>query len=215
MLMKTWMGVDESGKGDYFGYLVIAGAVVDEQKAKKLEEIGVKDSKRLTDERVKKLATVVKKVCVYSIVTISPGKYNELYKKKELSNLNKILAWGHARVIENLLQKHAVDYVIVDKFTEKSTLRDALMENGRKAKIIQEIRAERDVAVAAASILARAEFLRTLRSLSLEIGYKLPKGATHVEDAARAVLEKHDPGVLSQIAKVNFKITKRIMEKIK
>src|SRR3989338_8500741 len=152
-----WMGVDESGKGDYFGYLVIAAVIADDAAAAKLKELGVKDSKALSDSVVNKLATKIKKTCKFDIVRISPEKYNSLYKK--FRSLNKMLAWGHARVIENMLQKTQVDLVVTDKFGEESFLKKTLFENGRKAKIIQKIRAESDPAVAAASVLGRAGFL--------------------------------------------------------
>jgi ribonuclease HIII len=111
-----------------------------------------------------------------------------------------------------LLKKTKPDFVIADKFADSAVLKKALFENGKKTKLIQKIRAEDDIAVAAASILARAEFLRTLRALSLEVGYKLPKGATHVEDAAKALVEKHGVKILDFIAKKHFKITKRVLE---
>ncbi len=215
MISKTHIGVDESGKGDYFGYLVIAGVLVDDETEKKLRALGVKDSKKLLDFSALKLATQIKKICKYDVVKISPEKYNQLYKKFGPKGLNKLLAWGHARVIENLLGKNHCDYVITDKFGEERFLKDALMENGKKAKIIQMIRAESDIAVAAASILARAEFLKTLKKLSLEVDYKLPKGATHVEDAAKIMIERHGEEILTMIAKMHFKITKRILTKEK
>ena len=206
-----WIGIDEAGKGDYFGYLVIAGEVADDDAATKLREIGVKDSKMLSDTAVAKLATKIKKACRHDIVRISPEKYNSLYKK--FQSLNKMLAWGHARAIENLLQKNEVDFVVTDKFGEEKFLRNMLFERGKKAKIIQKIRAESDPAVAAASVLARAEFLRTLKMLSLEIGFSLPKGATHVEESAKHLVKKYDESVLDFVAKKHFKTTKRVLEK--
>lgn len=206
-----WMGVDESGKGDYFGYLVVAAVIADDVTAAKLRELGVKDSKVLSDSAAARLATKIKKICKFDIVRISPEKYNSLYKK--FRSLNKMLAWGHARVIENMLQKNRVDFVVTDKFGEESFLKKTLFENGRKAKIIQKIRAESDPAVAAASVLARAEFLRTLKMLSLEIGFSLPKGATHVEESAKHLVKKYDESVLDFVAKKHFKTTKRVLEK--
>ena len=126
-IMK-WIGVDEAGKGDYFGYLVIGGVLVDDESVKKLKEIGVKDSKLLSDSSVSKMAVKVKRICKHDIIRVSPEKYNLLYKK--FKNLNKLLAWGHARVIENLLQKHAADHVITDKFGDEKFLKEALFERG-------------------------------------------------------------------------------------
>jgi len=211
--MTSRIGVDESGKGDYFGYLVIAGVIVDEEKEKKLHALGVKDSKKLSDFQDIRLATQIKKICKHNIVKISPERYNQLYKKFGPKGLNKLLAWGHARVIENLLEKNNCDYVITDKFGEERFLKKALMEHGKRIKIIQRVRAESDIAVAAASVLARAEFLRTLKRISLEVGYRLPKGATHVEDVAKELVDRYTEKILPMIAKMHFKITKKILKK--
>ncbi len=211
--MVKWIGVDESGKGDYFGFLVIAGVIVDKEKEKKLREIGVKDSKNMMDSTVMRTATKIKKQCKWEVIRISPEKYNILHKK--FKNLNKLLAWGHARTIENLVKKEKVDFIMVDKFADEKVLKSMLFEHSKKIRLEQKVRAERDMAVAAASILARAEFLRTLKALSLEVGYKLPKGATHVEDTAKALLKKYDDKILDYVAKKHFKTTKKVMEKKK
>lgn len=208
--MAGHIGVDEAGKGDYFGYLVVAGVFADDETEKRLRDIGVKDSKSLSDFAVKKLAALIKKICAYDIVKISPEKYNTLYKK--FSSLNLLLAWGHARVIENMLGKVQTDIAISDKFGDESLIKNALMEKGRKIKLVQKINGERDMAVAAASILARDEFLKTLRALGREVGTVLPKGATHVEDAAKELVKQHGADVLNFVAKTHFKITKRVLE---
>src|SRR3989344_695475 len=207
------IGTDEAGKGDYFGYLVAAAVFVDAAAEKKLAAFKVKDSKMLSDMAVMKTATYVKKICKYEIVKISPEKYNALQKK--FKNLNKILAWAHARAIENLLEKikETPEEIIIDKFGDEKYMKNAMMENGKKIKLVQKIRAESDMAVAAASILARAEFLKTLRQLSLMVGYKLPKGATHTEEAAKELVKKYGPEVLEGIAKLHFKTTKKVLKK--
>ena len=210
---NSHIGVDESGKGDYFGYLVAAGVLSDDESEKKLRQLGVKDSKKLLDAAALKMAVQVKKVCRYEIVKISPEKYNSLYKKFGPKGLNKLLAWCHARVIENILEKNECDYVITDKFGDERFLKDALMEKGKKIKVVQMVRAESDIAVAAASVLARAEFLKTLKKLSLEVGYKLPKGSTDVETAAKIMVERYGEKILPMIAKTHFKITKRVLKK--
>ena len=208
-----WAGVDEAGKGDYFGYLVVAGVLVDEEKEQKLRELGVKDSKILSDSSVTRLASRIKHICRHEIVRISPEKYNTLYKK--FKSLNKLLAWGHSRVIENLLQKNDIDLIITDKFGDENFLRETLFDKGKKAKIEQRVRAESDIAVAAASILARAEFLRTLKKLSMDIGFSLPKGATHVEEPAKELVHNHGEQILDFLAKKHFKTTKRVLGKEK
>lgn len=205
------IGVDESGKGDYFGYLVVAAVCVDEASENRLKALRIRDSKLLLDSTTLKLAGTIKKLCRHDIVKISPEKYNSLYGK--FKNLNKILAWAHARSIENILSDVSTDFVVVDKFADEKVLNAALMEKGRKARIVQMVRAESDIAVAAASVLARAEFLRTLRGLSREVGHVLPKGATHVEDAARYIVKNYGEEGLSKLAKMNFRTTKRILKK--
>ena len=205
------IGVDEAGKGDYLGYLVVAAVCVEEEESK-LKALGVKDSKKLLDSKVAELARAIKIICKYDIVKISPEKYNQLYKKFAPRGLNKLLAWGHARAIENLLSKVQCDLVITDKFGDESFVNEALMEKGRKATIEQRINGESDIAVAAASILARDEFLKTLRALGMEIGFVLPKGATHVEEAAKQLVKKYGETILDYVAKRHFKTTKRVLK---
>ena len=203
------IGVDEAGKGDYFGYLVVAAVYVDDEAEKKLRALRVKDSKLLLDSPATKLAAEIRKTCLYDIVKISPEKYNLLYKK--FKNLNKMLAWGHAKAIENLLPKTKAEYVITDKFGDEKFLKDALMEKGKAIRVDQVVKAESDIAVAAASVLARAEFLRTLRVLSREVGHVLPKGSTHVQDAGKFILKNYGEEGLSKLAKMHFRITKKLL----
>jgi ribonuclease HIII len=207
--MAPRIGVDEAGKGDYFGYLVVAAVYVDDNTGTKLKDLGVKDSKMLPDLTIQKLSKEIK--CPHEIVKISPEKYNELYKK--FKSLNKLLAWAHARAIENLLKKTKPEFVVTDKFADAHVLRKALFKNGKKIKVVQRIHAEDDIAVAAASVLARNEFLKTLRRLSLDVGYNLPKGSTHVKEAAKILIKQHGVKILDYVAKKHFKITKQILGK--
>lgn len=204
------IGVDEAGKGDYFGFLAAAAVYADDGMEKKLAALGVKDSKLLSDSAIKALAPKIKKTCPHDIVRISPEKYNVLYEK--FRSLNKLLAWAHARAIENLLGTIACDTVIIDKFGDERLVKDMLFEKGKKVKLIQRINAEQDLAVAAASVLARDAFLTTLRGLGREVGFVLPKGATHVEDTAKKIVELHGEDGLRFVAKMHFKITKRIVQ---
>jgi len=206
-----WAGLDESGKGDYFGYLVVAGVVVDEASAARLRSVGVRDSKKMSDRAVQSAAREIRKICKYDIVKISPEKYNQLYKK--FRNLNKMLAWAHARVMENIVEKYEVDHIVVDKFADESVLKSMLFDKSKKKELIQKIRGEEDIAVAAASVIARDEFLKTLHALSNEVGIILPKGATHVEATAKKILEKYDENTLSLVAKTHFKTTRKVIKK--
>jgi ribonuclease HIII len=205
------IGIDESGKGDYFGPLVIAAVFVDQPGEADLALMRVRDSKKISDGRILEMAPDIRQVCRHSIVAIGPQRYNELYAK--IRNLNRLLAWGHARALENLLEQVDCALAISDQFGDQQLIVNALQEKGKLIRLVQHPKAEADLAVAAASILARAEFLRRLERLSHEIGTTLPKGASPaVELAARMVLKKHGRERLGTVAKLHFKTTERILE---
>lgn len=204
------IGSDESGKGDYFGPLVIAAAFVTPEIEPDLKLMEVRDSKKISDGRVLELARDLRQVCKHSIVAIGPQRYNELYEK--IRNLNRLLAWGHARALENLLEQVNCNLAIADQFGDERFILNALLEKGKRIRLVQRPKAEEDLAVAAASILARAEFLTRLRRLSDEVGTSLPKGASpSVELAARMVVKKHGRERLSTIAKMHFKTTLAVL----
>ncbi|WP_455388309.1 ribonuclease HIII, partial [Petrachloros mirabilis] len=169
------IGIDESGKGDYFGPLVIAAVFVDATTQDELALMQVRDSKKISDGRILEMAQDIKIICPHSVITIGPHKYNELYAK--IRNLNRLLAWGHAKALETLLERVSCERAIADQFGDERLILNALQEKGRKIVLEQRTKAESDIAVAAASILARAEFLVRLKRLSGEIGTTLPKGA--------------------------------------
>ena len=171
------IGIDESGKGDYFGPLVIAAVFVDATTQGELRLMEVRDSKKISDGRVLEMAPGNKTICPHSVIAIGPQKYNELYAK--IKNLNRLLAWGHAKALENLLERGVTcERAISDQFGDERLILNVLQEKGRKITLEQRPRAESDLAVAAASILARAEFLIRLKRLSSEVGTTLPKGAS-------------------------------------
>ena len=203
------VGSDEAGKGDYFGPLVVAAVWVDRWAAETLLEEGVQDSKKLSDAAAGRMAVEIEASCPHSVVSIGPQRYNELHDG--MRNVNKILAWAHARAIENVLAKRAAGSVITDKFAPDRVVREALMERGRKARLVQKTRAERELPVAAASILARARFLRDLEALEKKFNLRLPKGATHVEEAGRRFVKTHGEEKLRLVAKLHFKTTGRIL----
>ncbi|MFH0862243.1 MAG: ribonuclease HIII [Candidatus Altiarchaeota archaeon] len=202
------IGTDESGKGDYFGPLVVAAVYVGDDEAK-LKKLGVKDSKKLSDPKALELAEEIKKSSPYDIVRINPEKYNKLHEK--FGNLNILLAWAHARAIENLLAKVEAKKVISDQFGDEKYLKEKLMKKGKKVELIQMHRAESDTAVAAASVVARAAFLDSLAYLSRTYGIQFPKGATHVEHQGRMFIAAYGQERLKEVAKVHFKTTQRIM----
>ncbi|UCC40067.1 MAG: ribonuclease HIII [Candidatus Aminicenantes bacterium] len=208
---KGHIGTDESGKGDYFGPLVVAGVFVLDEQQKVLSELGVKDSKRFSDNRVREFADLIKKGYKHSLVAIGPEKYNELYPK--LRNLNRILAWAHSRAIENILEEVHCTLAVTDQFGDKAYVLNALMKKGSNIELIQRPKAEEDLAVAAASILARAEFLKRLYFLSQDVGIDLPKGSPpFVVEAGIKLVQAHGVQIIDRVAKKHFKVTKRIME---
>lgn len=204
------IGIDESGKGDYFGPLVIAAVYVSPETEADLRLMDVRDSKRMSDGRVLELAPDIRQVCRHSVVAIGPQRYNELYAK--IRNLNRLLAWGHARALENLLQQVDCDLAISDQFGDERLITNALLEKGKQIRLVQMPKAEADLAVAAASVLARADFLVRLKRLSDEVGTALPKGASQqVELAARMIVKKQGQERLSTIAKLHFKTTQAVL----
>jgi ribonuclease HIII len=205
------IGIDESGKGDYFGPLVIAAVYVNPESEPDLRLMEVRDSKRISDGRILEMAPDIRQVCKHSVVAIGPQRYNELYAK--IRNLNRLLGWGHARALENLLEQVDCELVIADQFGDERFVRSALLEKGKQVRLIQKPKAETDLAVAAASILARAEFLLRLKRLSEDVGTSLPKGASSaVELAARMVLKKHGKERLAMVAKMHFKTTQAVLQ---
>lgn len=211
-LFEPHFGIDESGKGDFFGPLVIAGVYVDPPLARTLRDAGVQDSKAITsDKRIRDLAAAIRKSgAPHSLVTIAPPRYNELYRK--IGNLNRLLAWGHARVIENLCEaRPECPRALSDKFADVRVLERALLEKGRRIQLDQRTKAESDFAVAAASILAREKFIDWLETQSRTLGIKLPRGVSQaVKDAARAIVAAGGSDALEGCAKTHFKTASEV-----
>lgn len=203
------IGIDEAGKGDYFGPLVVAAVLVRDDRWKDLALIGTRDSKSLSDERIARLSTDIRKAYPHSIVAISPARYNQMYAR--IRNLNRLLAWGHARALENILSHWECATAISDQFGDASYLQSALMEKGKRIHLVQRPKAEENLAVAAASILARGEFVRRLATLGEQYGMILPKGAgPRVLEAGREFIRRHGSAALPQVAKVHFRTTREI-----
>jgi ribonuclease HIII len=210
--MVERIGIDESGKGDYFGPLVIAAVFVDATTQGELTLMQVRDSKKISDGRILDMAPDIRTICPHSIIAIGPQRYNELYAK--IRNLNRLLAWGHAKALETLLEKVSCERAIADQFGDERLILNALQEKGRTIVLEQRHKAESDLAVAAASIVARAEFLLRLARLSNEIGTTLPKGASPaVELAGRMIVKKHGEEQLRSVAKLHFKTTQAVLKK--
>jgi ribonuclease HIII len=212
-MFEPHFGVDESGKGDFFGPLVIAGVYVDRGIARKLVDAGVQDSKRIgSDARIRALGETIRKTTggLVEKVLVGPPRYNELYEK--FGNLNKLLGWGHARVIENLLEKKPdCPRALSDQFADARVVEQSLLRHGRKIDIQQRTRAESDIAVAAASILAREGFINWLERRGKELGVRLERGASeNVKETAKKLVEMGGPQALREVAKVHFRTAHEI-----
>lgn len=201
------IGVDESGKGDFFGPLVVAACYVGPEHEALLS--GVMDSKKLTDLKALALAETIKRRCPHDVLVLMPTKYNEVYAK--IKNLNRLLEWAHAKVIETVLEKQPSQLAISDQFADPKGLQRKLDLKGVNVKLESRVRAESDLAVAAASVLARAEFLRRLEQLSREHGCQLPKGAgTPVLKAGKLYVSTFGRERLGEVAKLHFKTVQQL-----
>jgi len=212
-MFEPHFGVDESGKGDFFGPLVISGVYVDAKIARKLLDAGVQDSKRIgSDARIRALAESIRKTTggLIDTVLIGPEKYNELYEK--FGNLNTLLAWGHARVIENLLAKKPnCPRALSDQFADARVIQQSLLRHGKQINLEQRTKAESDIAVAAASILAREAFIDWLERQSKNLGLRLERGVSaNVKEVAKKLVETKGPHTLREVAKVHFRTAHEI-----
>jgi len=214
--MEPHMGIDESGKGDFFGPLVACAAYTDPNLAKRMAEIGVKDCKLLSDKQVHAIGMKLRGLLGpnrFKLVTFKPENYNRGYAR--FHNVNSILSWAHARCIENLLESMpGCPRAVADQFGAEHLIRNQLMEKGRQIVLEQHHKAESDIAVAAASILAREHFLNILGHLSEECGVELPKGASNaVIDAGVSAVNAKGPAILASIAKCHFRTTDTVLER--
>jgi len=187
----------------------VAAVFLDDRLESILQALKLRESKAISDARCRALAKQVREACPHAVVRINPPRYNELHA--EMRNLNKILAWAHARAIEDLLAEVDCGQVVTDRFQAGDLLQRTLMERGRKVRVDEHPRAERDLAVAAASVVARDAFLAGLDRLSREAGIDLPKGATHVVATAQRVVRQGGRDLLERVAKLHFKTTASVL----
>ncbi len=208
--LSPHIGIDESGKGDFFGPLCIAGVHATTEQIKELLAMGVKDSKRMADKPILVLSKKIKECVPHSLVRISPSKYNELYV--QFKNLNKLLAWGHATAIFELVEKTGCIDIIIDQFANESLVENALKLKQIKVNLVQRHRAEEDPVVAAASILARAAFLEGLESLGRQVNKELQKGVSaKVIETGKALVHSMGKEVLARVSKQHFKTTSDVL----
>ncbi len=210
---SEYIGTDETGKGDYFGPLVICAMYVDPKSQVFLQNTGVKDSKELTDQNINKIAKQIKKELPnnFNIILITPEKYNQLYEK--FQNVNKLLDWAHSKAIENLLETFDCKTVITDQFSKREL---TISNNIKFSKInfIQTPKAERYIGVAAASIMARNAMNNWFNKKEKE-GYNLLKGASsNVKERAKEIVQRYGQNKLITLAKLHFKTTNQIINGI-
>ena len=211
------IGVDESGKGDYFGPLVIAAVYVNDSIVNEFNQLGVCDSKTIkSDKKIIHLAKEIKKIVGdrLSMVTIGPAAYNRMYAK--IGNVNKILAWAHARTIENVLEVVPdCPRALADKFGPEARIKKALLERGKKIILEQRTKAESDPAVAAASIIARAGFVTAMSRMEKQYQLDIPKGCSEkVRHVAQQLIQQHNPELLSECVKCHFKTTDQVLNEL-
>ena len=213
-----WIGTDEAGKGDYFGPLVVAAVYSDKDIASSLKALGVRDSKMVADRKARELAMSVRQICreKIAVIELTPVSYNALYERfrEEKKNLNHLLAWAHAKAIETVLDLIPCPTAITDQFADARYLRERLRVEMRTPPLdlIQRPRAEENIAVAAASLLARAAFLDWLEKAGKRWGTTLPKGATHVIEAARSFARANGKKALQEVAKLHFRTTEKALQ---
>ncbi len=199
------IGCDEAGKGDFFGPLCVASFYYDPAQTDFLLELGVDDSKVLGDHKISKIAAVLKKSCQYEVVSIFPKKYNELYEK--FQNLNTLLGWAHVKAMTILSERVGCKNVLLDQFVKPPFMQSLLNRTGNtQIKLTERTKAEEDIAVACASILARDAFVKGMEKLSDEFGMEIPKGASkQVILAGKKFLSIHGRGKLDEVGKIHFK----------
>lgn len=206
---RARIGVDESGKGDYFGPLCVAGVYADEKTFPLLLKLGVRDSKTITDKEIRRLAKEIVAAVPNYIIRLRPQKYNELYAS--FKNLNSLLAWCHASVIEHLAKHTKPEVAIIDQFAHPYVVERALHKKKVELHVEQRVRGEADIVVAAASIIARWAFIDAMDHLEKEFALSLPKGASQaVQAAAKKFVAEHGRESLSSVAKLHFSTTKKL-----
>jgi len=208
---SEYIGTDETGKGDYFGPLVIAGMYVNEEVIKFLTQLGVRDSKELSDPEIDRIAKIIKTTYPsnYSIISINPDKYNELYQ--DIKNVNKLLDWGHSKIIESIYKNFKTKTIIVDQFS-KTPLKISTAKDFSEVNFVYMPKAEKNIGVAAASILARNQMSKWFYAKQKSGFYVLRGASSEVESAAKKIYLENGKQILEKLVKLHFKTTKKIFE---
>lgn len=201
-------GLDESGKGDFFGPVVAATVIADKTAIESWIKAGVKDSKRIAELQIIKLDKIIRETEGVVVRTCFCGmpKYNELMARPG-ANLNRLLAWQHATALDQALAAKRVPWGLLDQFSEQPLTQRELARKGVKDfDLRMRTKAEEDPVVAAASVVARAEFQRQMATLSKRFGARLQKGAGPlVKEQGLQIIQKFGAKALGDFAKLHFR----------
>ena len=213
---KPHLGVDEVGKGDYFGPLVVVSCFVNEDFYKKTKLLGFGDSKKFSDIKIRNFFDNVKDYPYYYSSVVVPSDYNEL--SKEYGNVSILLAKQHSIVIEKALKDLKAknidcSYIVVDQFSAaKSRVVNELGELGKAVELRQFHKGESDIAVAAASIFARGIFLQEWDKMNEKYDFVFPKGASNVIDSAKIFVSQYGMEELRNVSKIGFRTTQELLK---
>ena len=206
------IGSDEVGTGDYFGPIVVTATYVDKENISFLEELGVKDSKKLTDDKILEIVPQIIKKIPYECLILSNKDYNKNYSSD--MNMNKVKAILHNKVLLKMTEKHNCDYVVVDQFAKPYVYYNYLKDTKCYRNITFMTKAEdKCLSVACASLISRFVFLKEFDKLSESINISLLKGASDkVDELGKIIVQKYVFDKLKDISKLNFKNTEKIKE---
>ena len=209
------IGSDEVGTGDYFGPIVVTASYVEKENIPFLEELGVKDSKKLTDEKILEIVPKIIKKIPYECIILSNKEYNENYTSD--MNMNKVKAILHNKVLNKLKEKYQADYIVVDQFAQPYVYYNYLKETNYVRNITFMTKAEdKCLSVACASLISRYVFLKQFDKLGESIDTFLIKGASDkVDELGVKIVNKYGFDKLKEVAKLNFKNTEKIKELLK
>lgn len=210
---EAHIGSDEAGKGDFFGPLCVCAVFVSEESLYYLRELGVKDSKQMKDERILEIAKDIENHTFSQTICLFPETYNRVYKR--FGNLNKLMAWAHFEVLQKVSLKSGCHKALVDQFAHEGLIDGIVSYKKSLLQIEQRTKAESDIAVASASILARASFLEGLAKLETDFQVNLPKGASNsVNSAAVKIAKECGTEVLDKVCKTHFKTYAATIERL-
>ncbi len=210
------VGSDEVGTGDYYGPIVVTASFVSKDNISFLTELGVRDSKKLSDEQILKIVPKIIKKIPYKTIMLSNKEYNDNYGKN--MNMNKIKAVLHNKVLTEMVKDNDYDYIVVDQFEPEKSYYNHLSDVPNPLKGITFITKAEDkcLSVAVSSLISRYIFIKEMDKLGDKYGIFLPKGANYyVEDVGIKLVNKYGEKILHDIAKLNFSNTDRILKEVR